>query len=189
MFKKEYECNTKILDELIECGFNKDPIIEEVSLDILADCRNRLSEAFNRNEEINNRGLYFWIVNIGKKRYQLYIGSADRQNPTQQPKFRGVVGRLNDYFGNFLPLSPNDFKIQFFDRFIKEQNLECSYTIYFSKFKENSLDLRPWETVTRNKFNCIFGNKAVFTNGFKKEIAEAYYKVYKNQHFTAKLKN
>jgi len=190
MFRDEYECDQNFITKLKQHGFSNKPLIKDIKLDDLEIFKEKLYKASSENPEASFSGLYFWVVNDvkSKKSYQLYLGSANERSANPKTR-RGVVGRVFDYTGVFFPSSPNDFKIQFFDKFIKEQNVECSYTIYFSKFMENNLTLRKLETATRRSFNCIFENKAVFRNGFKKEIADAYYKVYKNQHFTAKLKN
>src|SRR5215469_7980184 len=53
-------------------------------------------------------GLYFWVLGVGANRYKVYVG-----------KTRSLFRRVQDYTNGFQPHSPNDFKLQVLQSFVK----------------------------------------------------------------------
>jgi hypothetical protein len=140
------------------------------------------------NTDLLKPGLYLWVIHLNGKTYQLYLGSASERRTGGRYK-KGVAGRIFDYFNDFQASCPNDFKIQLFHKFAIDNDLDLTYSVYYSSYDKkfpgvfSEKTLREWETKTRVHINCIFQNNALFNEGNRGIIENAYYTIYKNNHF------
>ena len=112
--------------------------------------------SLRNNDSINKPGVYLWTFNIENKEYKLYIGKA---SPLQR---MGVINRLKDYFNKFQSQSPNDFKINHFNNYIRLISREVTYKMYYWIYEPiEELSLSAIEKILRNQLKPVFNNKKI----------------------------
>jgi hypothetical protein len=74
-------------------------------------------------EEWNNHGIYVWTVTTELEdeiEYVAYVG-----------KTKSLRRRVQEYKRNFQAHSPNDYKLQVFQRVVRSKNVNASFRLYF----------------------------------------------------------
>ena len=126
-------------------------------------------------------GIYLWTVVIQNNNYKLYVGKAARQNGNG-------LGRLLEYLKPFQLNSPNDFKIQHFDDYMKRnESTDVLYQLYYYEYDATSVRaLTHLEKEIREKLKPVFGNDRMP----KRRVPElhALYQQIWDDYFDSKLK-
>lgn len=88
---------------------------------LLRDCRlHSLRPADFSSAVSATSGCYLWLMRLGGSSYKIYVGRT-----------HSIRRRLTDYSGHFQPHSPNDFKLRFFEEFIREVFPAAELDLYF----------------------------------------------------------
>lgn len=67
-------------------------------------------------------GIYFWTMRMGSATYKIYVG-----------KTKSLPRRLSDYTNEFQVHAPNDYKLRFFQSFVRSRAPTAAFDLYFAK--------------------------------------------------------
>ena len=95
-------------------------------------------------------GIYFWTMRMGSSIYKIYVG-----------KTKSLPRRLSDYTNDFQVHAPNDYKLRFFQGFIRSRAPTAAFDLYFVKegTRGHTLD----ETEAVNLYRPLINERAETT--------------------------
>lgn len=110
-------------------------------------------------------GIYFWVMRIGKSAYKIYVG-----------KTKSLPRRLSDYTREFQVHAPNDYKLRFFQNFIRNCAPAAAFDLYFMKasFQGYTLD----EAEAERLYQPLINERAVISDEDRTTIKQAFKKYY-----------
>jgi hypothetical protein len=73
-------------------------------------------------------GLYFFVLNFDRRQFKIYLGRTN-----------ALSRRMREYTSAFQPHSPNDFKLQAFQRFVLEVIPSATIDLYFQRLPASAL--------------------------------------------------
>ena len=73
-------------------------------------------------------GLYLFLLNFGGEQFKIYLGRTN-----------ALSRRMREYTSAFQPHSPNDFKLQAFQRFVSESIPSATIDLYFQRLPASVL--------------------------------------------------
>jgi len=125
------------------------------------------------NEIPENYGVYFWLMRYKNDSYKIYIG-----------KTNSLKRRVNDYTIDFQIHSPNDFKLQFFQNFIRSNLDGTNLDLHFMQCTKD--DYTEKETKAINMFKPFINQRAKVSVEVKNKMKKAF-EGYYHQIFADKL--
>ena len=121
-------------------------------------------------------GIYFWLMNLNGKQIKVYIGMTEN-----------LESRTKDYLRGFQPNSVNDFKLRFFQEFIKTTFGTAGFDLYFADFPNcTRKQLATVESGYRSKFDPIFDEIPLADEDTSSKLKFAYGE-YLNKKFRARI--
>ena len=106
-------------------------------------------------------GCYFWILNIDDARYRIYLGRTS-----------SVRRRVTDYSIEFQIHSPNDFKMRFFQSFVRAEFRTAKLDLYFTEIPLEKCKARETEMV--KLYKPLINERASATDQEKALIKSAF---------------
>jgi len=106
-------------------------------------------------------GIYFWLMTLDSVEYKVYIGRT-----------KSLSRRVKEYANEFQPHSPNDYKLRFFQEFMKDAAPGATLDLYSSKEMPKGLDNE--ETVAVNEYDPLINVLPKPTSQAKNALMHAY---------------
>lgn len=127
--------------------------------------------SYGRAKEILSKavsGVYFWVMHWNGGSYRIYIG-----------KSVSIVGRLNNYTGKFQPQSPNNYKMHYFQDFMRENFPGSTLDLYYQKYQLTSKELHEPEKALIRQFDPLI-NRLETSVDSKNLMQEAFRTLYES---------
>lgn len=118
-------------------------------------------------------GIYFWTMRIGSFTYKIYVG-----------KTKSLPRRLSDYTNEFQIHAPNDYKLRFFQSFIRNREPTAAFDLYFVKGGVQGYTLDETEAV--KEYGPLINERAETTSEDREVMKQAFAAHYSGI-FTQKL--
>ena len=140
----------------LEATFSKDFkfLLSKVDLEVLD--RKEIAERLP-----DEAGCYFWILVRNEIRYRIYLGRTN-----------SIRKRVTDYSIEFQMHSPNDFKIRFFQEFVREELPGARLDLYFAPTPIEEYKARETELV--RLYRPVINERAAATEEEKALIKSAF---------------
>jgi len=123
-----------------------------------------IMQSLGRNH--NCLGVYFFVLTIGLFSYALYIG-----------KTNSITRRVKEYLNEFQAHSPNDYKIQIFQKMVLKKVPKAQFSLYFRDADLNTYTALEKELI--EQFNPIMNKRAIAGQGARVAFREAFEKYYR----------
>ena len=112
-------------------------------------------------------GIYFWLLDLPDGKYKIYAG-----------KTRSLKRRVKDYLNGFQPHSPNDFKLQIFQRMIADEFPDSIFELYFRETEESRL--AALENHFVKEYGPLLNERNRASDSAKALLKEAYDAFFRN---------
>lgn len=106
-------------------------------------------------------GIYFWTMRMGASTYKIYVG-----------KTKSLPRRLSDYTNEFQVHAPNDYKLRFFQNFIRGRAPTAAFDLYFAKEGTQGHTLDETEAV--NLYAPLINERAETTSEDRAVMKQAF---------------
>ena len=120
-------------------------------------------------------GIYFWVMRHDDHLFRIYIG-----------KTKCIFNRMRNYFGEFQPHSPNDFKLRIFRTFLAEKIPDATLDLYF--LQKTAFELTQAENQALATFNPLLNRRQHVTADARTALRDAFSTYYRSA-FEQLLKN